>query len=87
VFGVVGHECSSGRNVPRNTGERRLEDALKALASALRVAQGSWMLIGGIAVIARARVVRKASSKRSTVTPSRASTPKKRPPRASRKKK
>lgn len=53
MFGVAGHECSSERNVRRKTGERRLDDALKALASALRDLQGSWMIIGGIAVIAR----------------------------------
>lgn len=41
------------RNVRRKTGERRLDDALAALASALRGARGSWMVIGGIAVIAR----------------------------------
>jgi hypothetical protein len=39
--------------VPRKAGERRLDDALKALASALRTAQSPWMVIGGIAVIAR----------------------------------
>jgi hypothetical protein len=39
--------------VRRKTGERRLDDALKALASALRAARSPWMIIGGIAVIAR----------------------------------
>ena len=53
MFGVVGFECSSVPNVPRNTGERRLDDALKALGTALRVARVHWMIIGGIAVIAR----------------------------------
>lgn len=37
----------------RKSGEHRLDDALKALASALRAAQGQWMIIGGVAVIAR----------------------------------
>jgi hypothetical protein len=39
--------------VRRKTGERRLDDALTAIASALRAVRGSWMIIGGIAVIAR----------------------------------
>jgi hypothetical protein len=39
--------------VQRKTGERRLDDALRALSSALDAAKGSWMVIGGIAVIAR----------------------------------
>jgi hypothetical protein len=39
--------------VPRKTGERRLDDALNALAFALRTTRGAWMIIGGIAVIAR----------------------------------
>ena len=37
----------------RGKGERRLDDALTALASALEAAQVPWMVIGGIAVIAR----------------------------------
>jgi hypothetical protein len=41
------------RNVRRKSGERRLDDALEALASALRLAKSPWMIIGGIAVIAR----------------------------------
>lgn len=53
MFGFAGHECSSERNVHSKTGERRLDEALKALASALRHVRGSWMIIGGIAVIAR----------------------------------
>lgn len=52
-FDVAGHEYKSVRNVRGKTGERRLDDALKALASALRGARGSWMIIGGIAAIAR----------------------------------
>jgi hypothetical protein len=39
--------------VQRKTGERRLDEALRALASALRAARSRWMVIGGIAVIAR----------------------------------
>jgi hypothetical protein len=39
--------------VRRKIGERRLDEALKALASALRAARSRWMVIGGIAVIAR----------------------------------
>jgi hypothetical protein len=39
--------------VRRKTGESRLDDALKAVASALRAARSQWMVIGGIAVIAR----------------------------------
>jgi hypothetical protein len=53
VFGVAGRGCSSEQSVRRKSGERRLDDALKALASALRDVQGAWMIIGGIAVIAR----------------------------------
>lgn len=41
------------RDVPRKSGERRLDDALAALAAALRTARVDWMIIGGIAVIAR----------------------------------
>ena len=53
AFGAAGPECSSVPNVPRKSGERRLDDALKALGAALRAAQVDWMIIGGIAVIAR----------------------------------
>lgn len=53
AFDVAGREYSNGRSVRRKSGEARLDDALRALASALRGAQGSWMIIGGIAVIAR----------------------------------
>jgi hypothetical protein len=49
----VGREYNSVRNVPRRSGERRLDDALKALGAALRAARVEWMIIGGIAVIAR----------------------------------
>ncbi len=41
------------RNVPRKTGEQRLDDALNALAAGLKSAAGAWMIIGGVAVIAR----------------------------------
>lgn len=38
---------------PRGRGERRLEDALEALGRALSSQRLQWMLIGGLAVIAR----------------------------------
>ena len=38
---------------PRGRGERRLEDALSALAGALERAPLTWMVVGGIAIIAR----------------------------------
>lgn len=50
---AAGPEYNSVRNVPRKSGERRLDDALKALGAALRAARVEWMIIGGIAVIAR----------------------------------
>jgi hypothetical protein len=37
----------------RGRGERRLDDALKAVASTFRSLRAPWMVIGGIAVIAR----------------------------------
>lgn len=37
----------------RGRGERRLEDALAALATALTSSKAPWMIIGGLAVIAR----------------------------------
>jgi len=36
------------RNVRRKTGEHRLDEALKATASALGAARCPWMVIGGI---------------------------------------
>lgn len=53
MFAFAGRECSSVRNVRFKAGERRLDEALNALALSLRDARGSWMIIGGIAVIAR----------------------------------
>jgi hypothetical protein len=52
-FGGAGREFNDVRDVRQKTGERRLDEALEALASALREARGPWMVIGGIAVIAR----------------------------------
>ena len=37
----------------RGRGERRLESALEALAGALNETRAPWMVIGGVAVIAR----------------------------------
>jgi len=37
----------------RGSGERRIEDALEALACGLSAAGAPWMIVGGIAVIAR----------------------------------
>jgi hypothetical protein len=51
-FGAGGRGWSSVPNT-RGRGERRLDDALKAVASALGAARAPWMVIGGIAVIAR----------------------------------
>jgi hypothetical protein len=49
---VAGRVSSAGRK-RRGRGERRLEDALDALALALTSQKLPWMLIGGLAVIAR----------------------------------
>jgi len=51
-FDGAGRGCNGVRSV-RGRGERRLDDALSALASALRATRAPWMVIGGIAVIAR----------------------------------
>jgi hypothetical protein len=51
-FDDAGRGYNGVQNV-RGKGERRLDDALAALASALRATRAPWMVIGGIAVIAR----------------------------------
>jgi hypothetical protein len=52
VSGVDGRGSSAVRGT-RASGERRLEQALAALARALDESAAPWMVIGGVAVIAR----------------------------------
>src|SRR5262245_10069651 len=50
---VAGGRAFNGVRARRKNGERKLEAALEALTGALDASGATWMLIGGIAVIAR----------------------------------